>query len=58
LGVVYSLKYFEQYFVDRRFKIRTDHAPLTWLRHNPDSIGQQVRWLEIMDEFNFEVEHR
>ena len=42
----------------RAFKIRTDHAPLTWLRHTPDPVGQQARWLEIMEEFDFQVEHR
>ena len=58
LSIVYSLKYFKQYLMGRHFKIRTDHAPLTWLRHTPDPIGQQARWLEIMEEFDFEVEHR
>ena len=58
LAIVYSLKYFKQYLMGRRFKVRTDHAPLTWLRHTPDPIGQQARWLEIMEEFDFEVEHR
>jgi len=42
----------------RQFKIRTDHAQLTWLHHTPDAVGQQARWLEIMEEFDFEVEHR
>ena len=54
LAIVYSLKYFKQYLMGRHFKIRTDHAPLTWLRHTPDPIGQQARWLEIMEEYDFE----
>jgi len=58
LAIVYSLKYYKQYMMGRHFKIRTDHAPLTWLRHTPDPIGQQERWLEVMEEFNFIVEHR
>jgi len=58
LAIVYSLKYFKQYLMGRHFKIRTDHAPLTWLRHTPDPVGQQARWLEIMEEYSFEVEHR
>lgn len=58
LAIVYSLKYFKQYLMGRAFKIRTDHAPLTWLRHTPDPVGQQARWLEIMEEFDFQVEHR
>ena len=58
LAIIYSLKYFKQYLMGRRFKIRTDHAPLKWLRRTPDPIGQQGRWLEIMEEYDFEVEHR
>jgi len=42
----------------RRFRIRTDHAPLTWLRKTPEPVGQQARWLEIMEEYDFTVEHR
>lgn len=58
LAIVYSLRYFKQYLMGRVFKIRTDHAPLTWLRHTPDPVGQQARWLEIMEEYEFQVEHR
>jgi len=58
LAIVYSVKYFKQYLLGRDFKIRTDHAPLTWLRHTPQPIGQQARWLEILEEFSFDVEHR
>ena len=58
LAVVYFLKYFKQYLLGRRFKVRTDHAALTWLRRTPDPIGQQARWLEQMEEYDFEVEHR
>ena len=58
LAVVHCLKYFKQYLLGRSFKVRTDHAALTWLRRTPDPIGQQARWLEVMEEFNFIVEHR
>jgi len=52
------VKYFKQYLLGRDFKKRTDHAPLTWLRHTPQPIGQQARWLEILEEYRFDVEHR
>jgi len=58
LAVVYSLKHFRQYLLGRHFKVRTDHAPLTWLRRTPEPIGQQARWLEIMENYDFEVSHR
>jgi hypothetical protein len=58
LAIVHFLKYFKQYLLGRKFKVRTDHAALTWLRKTPDPIGQQARWLEQMEEFDFVVEHR
>jgi len=58
LAVVYIPRYFRQYRLGREIKVRTDHSALTWLKHTPDPIGQQARWLEIMEEFDFTVEHR
>ena len=58
LAIVHFLKYFKQYLLGRTFKVRTDHAALSWLRHTPDPIGQQARWLEQLEEFDFVVEHR
>jgi len=53
LAVVHFVKYFKQYLMGRQFRIRTDHAALTWLRHTPDPVGQQGRWLEILEEYDF-----
>lgn len=41
-----------------KFRVRTDHAALLWLRRMPEPVGQQARWLEIMEEYDFAVEHR
>lgn len=40
------------------FLIRTDHAALQWLKRTPEPIGQQARWLEILEEYNYEIQHR
>ena len=58
LSIVYFVKYFRQYLLGVRFRIRTDHASLLWLRKIPEPIGQQARWLEILEEFDYFVEHR
>lgn len=58
LAVVHFLRYFKQYLLGRHFYVRTDHAALTWLRKTPEPIGQQTRWLEILEEFDFEIFHR
>jgi len=58
LAVIYFCKQFRTYLLGRHFLIRTDHAALRWLRNMPDPVGQQARWLEIMEEYDFEIEHR
>jgi len=58
LAVVHFLKYFRQYLFGVEFLVRTDHAALQCLRKTPHPIGQQGRWLEILEEFNFTVAHR
>jgi transposase InsO family protein len=58
LSVVYSLRLFKQYLLGRTFRVRTEHAALSWLRRTPDPIGQQARWLEQMEEYDFVIEHR
>lgn len=58
LAVVTFVKKFRQYLLGRPFVIRSDHAALQWLRKTPEPIGQQARWLEILEEFDFQIEHR
>jgi len=58
LTVVHFLRYFKQHLLGRRFCVRTDHAALTWLKRTPDPIGQQARWPEQMEEYDFVIDHR
>ena len=57
-AVVFFIAYFRQYLLGHRFTVRTDHAALQWLRRTPDPVGQQARWLEKLEEYNFTVVHR
>src|SRR6218665_441189 len=58
LAVIYFLKEFRQYLLGRKFLLRIDHSALQWLRRTPEPIGQQARWLETIEEFDFEICHR
>lgn len=58
LGVVFGLKTFRQYLLGRRFLIRTDHSALQWLRRTPEPLAQQARWLSLIEEFTFDIQHR
>ena len=58
LAVIFGLKRFRQYLIGRKFIVRTDHSALQWLRRTPEPIAQAGRWLAIMEEFDFSVQHR
>src|SRR5208282_6061226 len=58
LAIIHFLRYLRHYLLGVRFRIRTDHAALLWLRRIPEPVGQQARWLELMEEYSFFVEHR
>ena len=58
LAVIFGLKRFRPYLIARKFVIRTDHSALQWLRKTPEPVAQSARWLAIMEEFSFTVQHR
>ena len=60
LALVFYLNYFRYYLLgaEKPTCIRTDHAALLLLKRIPEPIGQQARWLDIMEEFDIVVEHR
>ena len=58
LAVVSFLHHFRPYLLGRRFKLRTDHSSLLWLRNFKEPEGQLARWLEQLEEYDFDTEHR
>lgn len=58
LAVITYVRKFRQYLLGCPFTIRTDHAALHWLKSTPEPIGQQARWLEILEEFDYTIVHR
>jgi len=58
LAVMFALKTFRQYLLGVKFTIRTDHAALQWLKKTPTPIGQQARWVEQLEEFDYVIQHR
>ena len=57
-AIVFGLKQYRQYLLGRHFLIRSDHVALTYLRSAKELIGQQARWLDFIEEFDFELQHR
>ena len=58
LALVYFLKHFRCYLLGKLFLVRTDHASLKWLQQFKEPEGQLARWLEQLQEFNFQLEHQ
>ena len=55
LAVVTFAKHFRSYLLGRRFVLRTDHSALQWVYSFKEPEGQTARWLEMLQEFDFEV---
>ena len=58
LAVVYFTQYFRHFLLGRKFTVRTDHNSLKWLRKFKNPEGQIARWLEVLETFNFDIQHR
>ena len=58
LAVVFFTNHFRPYLMGRKFCLRTDHGSLQWLKNFKDPEGQLARWLEKLQEFDFDVVHR
>ena len=46
------------YLLRREFVIRSDHSALRWKMSFREPTQQMARWLEILSQFNFKLEHR
>ena len=58
LAVLKSIKHFRPYLYGKTFRLRTDHASLRWLCRRTDPSDQVARWLELLAEFKYTIEHR
>ncbi|CAK1602413.1 unnamed protein product [Parnassius mnemosyne] len=58
LAVVKFMQNFSKYLLGRKFRLRTDHAALKWLLQFKNPKGQVARWIELLQEYDFFIEHR
>ena len=52
------IQHFRVYLLGRYFVIQTDHGSLTLLRSFWNPEGQLARWLEQLQEYDFDIVHR
>jgi len=58
LALVWAVRHFRPYLYWKPFTVHTDHNSLKWLQSFRDPEGQLARWLEVLAEYQFTVEHR
>ena len=58
LPVVTFMKRVKHYFLGQNFIIRTDHAPLTWLRNFREPEGIIARWLSVIETIDNQIQYR
>ena len=59
---LFALKYFVQYYkhylLGRKFVVRSAHELLKWLYSLKEPKHRIARWIEVLSEFDFELEYR
>ncbi|CAI5684478.1 unnamed protein product [Oreochromis niloticus] len=58
LAIILGLRHFRPYLYGKKFLLRTDHVSLTWLLSFKEPEGQLALWLEMLQDYHFEVRHR
>lgn len=58
LALVQATKHFHKYLYGQKFLLRTDHAALKWLLQFRNPEGQIARWIEQLQSYDFEIQHR
>ena len=57
LAIVFAVEHFRVYLLGRRFSLVTDHSALQWL-HSVEPNGRLARWIMILQEYSFTIQHR
>jgi hypothetical protein len=57
LAIKWCVNYCHQYLFSKKFIIRTDHAPLQWLRQNKDKNSRLMRWALSLQGYDFVIEY-
>ncbi|XP_015169224.1 uncharacterized protein [Solanum tuberosum] len=58
LVLVYAFEKFRAYFLGTKVVIHTDHAALRYVMANKDAKPRLIRWVLLLQEFDFEVKDR
>ena len=58
LAAVFGCEHFRQYLQGVKFKLRTDHNPLVWLRNMKEPKRPYSGWIMRLEQFEYEMIYR
>ena len=58
LGMIYKINKFRHYLVGLKFTFHVDHAALLYLVEKQALIDKLARWMLLLQEFEFTIQHR
>jgi hypothetical protein len=56
-AIIHALRKWRHYLMGKRFELRTDHNGLKYLFDQPTLNSRQIRWLEFMCKYDFDIKH-
>ena len=57
VAICLSLERWRHFFIGQHFELLTDHAALTYLHSSAGVHRRNVRWLDFLSQFDFEISH-
>jgi hypothetical protein len=57
LAIVHALRKWRHYLMGKRFELRIDHNGLKYLFDQPTLNASQIRWLEFLCKYDFDIKH-
>ncbi len=58
LAIIWSVRHFHKYLINKPFKIFTDHSILKNLQKITEPTGRRARWIMELQQYNFVIKHR
>ena len=58
LEMIYSINKFRHYLLGKKFTFHVDHVALLYLVSKQTLLGQLARWMLLLQEFEFDIQHR
>ncbi|GBN76452.1 Retrovirus-related Pol polyprotein from transposon 297 [Araneus ventricosus] len=58
LAIVKSIEHFHHYLYGQKFLLRSDHASPRWLLNFKEPEGHIARWIQRLQKYDFEIQHR